>query len=271
MLSDSVPPGPPSGEPPSPGGPSPEGQSLDWRRWRRWLLWLAALALLVGWGLTWALDSPLRPVLAERHDIERAAVHVSGMACGQFTEGSGFMVEPGLVLTNAHVLAGVEEITVKAANGESEIGVLVGFDPGRDIAAVQLPSLRRSSGMALLSSVALAPVGARAADVGDVATVDSDDGLAFVPFEVTRRILATGRDFYAQETEGRDVLEIRSLLTAGDSGAALVNADGEVVGMVFAVARGQPDQGYALDRHEIAGFLAEIDRTPLPTPPCRTR
>ena len=265
MLSDSAPPpeGPPSEESPSPGE-----QSLGRRRW---LLWLAAPGLLVGWSLTWALDSPLRPALAERDDIERAAVHVSGMACGQFTEGSGFLVEPGLVLTNAHVLAGVEQITVSAANGDSEIGVLVGFDPGRDIAAVRLPSLGASPGMTLLTSVALAPVGARAADVGDVATVDSDDGLAFVPFEVDRRILATGRDLYAQETEGREVLEIRSRLTAGDSGAALLNADGEVVGMVFAVARSQPDQGYALDRNEIAGFLAEIDRVPLPTPPCRTR
>ncbi|MCY3634417.1 MAG: trypsin-like peptidase domain-containing protein [bacterium] len=234
------------------------------KKWRRWLLWLAALGLAVGWSLTWALDSPQRPVLAERDDIRAAAVHVSGTACGQFSEGSGFFVEPGLLLTNAHVVAGVEQITVKEANGASEIGVLVGFDPGRDIAALSVSDLATSP-------VALAPIGARAADVGDAATVDRDDGLEFVPFEVTRRILATGRDFYAVETEGRRVLEIRSLLAAGDSGAALVNADGEVVGMVFAVARGQPDQGYALDSSEIAEFLAEIDRTPLPTPPCRTR
>ncbi len=234
------------------------------KKWRRWLLWLAALGLLVGWGLTWALDSPLRPVLAERDDIRAAAVHVSGTACGQFSEGSGFMVESGLVLTNAHVVAGVEEITVRDADGGSEIGVLVGFDPGRDIAALSVSD-------SATSPVGLAPIGARAADVGDAATVDRDDGLEFVPFEVTRRILATGRDFYAEQTEGRRVLEIRSLLAAGDSGAALVNADGEVVGMVFAVARGQQDQGYALDSSEIAEFLAGIDRTPLPTPPCRTR
>ncbi|WP_419925282.1 trypsin-like peptidase domain-containing protein [Candidatus Poriferisocius sp.] len=238
---------------------------FDWlKKRRRWLLWLAALGLLVGWGLTWALDSPLRPVLAERDGIRAAAVHVSGMACGQFTEGSGFMAEPGLVLTNAHVVAGVEQITVSTADGESEVALLVGFDSDRDIAALLVPD-------AAASPVALAPVGVRASDVGDAATVDSDDGLSFVPFEVTRRILATGRDFYAQETEGRHVLEIRSLLAAGDSGAALLNFDGEVVGMVFAVARGRPDEGYALDRSEIAGFLAEIDNTPAPTPPCRTR
>ena len=234
------------------------------KKWRRWLLWLAALGLVVGWSLTWALDSPPRPVLAERENIRAAAAHVSGTACGQFSEGSGFFVEPGLLLTNAHVVAGVEQITVQAANGSSEIGVLVGFDPGRDIAALSVSELAASP-------AALALIGARAADVGDAATVDRDDGLEFVPFEVSRRILATGRDFYAEETEGRRVLEIRSPLAAGDSGAALVNADGEVVGMVFAVARGQPDQGYALDSSEIAEFLAEIDRTPLPTPPCRTR
>ena len=231
---------------------------------RRWLLWLAALGLLLGWSLTWALDAPQRPVLAERDAIRAAAVHVSGMACGQFSEGDGFAIETGLVLTNAHVVAGVEQISVLTPDGRSEMGVLVGFDPGRDIAAISISDLE-------VSPVGLAPAVAGTADVGDVATVDPDLGVGFIPFEVNRRIWAKGRDFYAEEAENRRVLEIRSLLTAGDSGAGLVNVDGEIWGMVFAVARGQPDQGYALDLVEIAEFLAEIDRTPLPTPPCRTR
>ena len=236
----------------------------DWLKWRRLLLWLAALGLLLGWSLTWALDSPQRPVLAERDGIRAAAVHVSGTACGQFSEGSGFVVEPGLVITNAHVVAGIEQIKVSSHNGSSEIGNIVGFDPGRDVAAISVSDLGNSP-------VALAPAGAVVADVGDVATVDSEEGIEFVPFEVSRWLWASGVDVYGEEAENRQVLEIRSLLAAGDSGAALVNVDGEVWGMVFAVARGQRDQGYALDRIEIADFLAEIDRTPLPTPPCRTR
>ena len=236
----------------------------DWRKWRRLLPWLAALGLLLGWSLTWALDPPQRPVLAERDGIRAAAVHVSGTACGQFSEGSGFVIEPGLLLTNAHVVAGVEEIKVSTIDGDSEIGVLVGFDPGRDIAAVSIENTDVPP--AVLSwTVALA------GGLGDAATVDREDGLEFVPFTVNRRIWATGHDFYEGEAENRQVLEIRSLLAAGDSGAALVNVDGEVWGMVFAVARGQRDQGYALDRVEIADFLSEIDRTPLPIPPCRTR
>ena len=205
---------------------------------RRLLLWLAGLGMLLGWSLTWALDPPLRPVLAERGAIWEAAIHVSGLACGQFSEGSGFAVETGLVLTNAHVVAGVEQIDVSAPDGRTEIGVLVGFDPGRDIAAIAVPDLGASP-------VGLAPAVAGAADVGDVATVDPDTGVEFVPFEVNRRIWATGRDFYAEDAENRIVLEIQSPLAAGDSGAALVNVDGVVWGMVFAVARGQPDQGYA--------------------------
>ena len=255
-----VPPPPQVPPPPPPEAqPGPDG----WPRWTKRLLWLAALALLVGWGLTWALDSPLRPALAERDDIRAAAVHVSGIACGQFSEGSGFMIEPGLVLTNAHVVAGVEEITVQGPDGGSEIGVLVGFEPGLDIAALLVSDVGASS-------VLLAPIAAVAGDVGDAATVDRDDGVEFVPFEVNRRILATGRDFYGEQSEDRTVLEIRSPLAAGDSGAALVNVDGDVWGMVFAVARGLPDQGYALDATEVAEFVANIDRTPLPTPPCRT-
>lgn len=234
------------------------------KKWRRWLLWLAALGLLLGWSLTWAFDAPKRAVLAERDGINAAAVHVGGTACGQFTEGSGFVVEPGLVLTNAHVVAGVEEIKVSTPDGGSEAGVLVGFDSGRDIAAVLISNSRTSP-------VALSPTVAAAADVGDAATVDRDHGVEYVPFTVKRRIWLKGPDMvYGEDAENRRVLEVKSLLAAGDSGAALVNVDGEVWGMVFAVARGERDQGYALDRVEIAEFLAEIDRTPLPTPPCGT-
>ncbi len=228
---------------------------------RRLLLWLVALGLLLGWSLTWALDSPQRPVLAERDNIRSAAVHISGVACGQFSEGSGFAVEPGLVLTSAHVVAGVEEIKVSAPDGSSGVGALVGFDAGRDIAAISVSGLG-------LSPVALAPAVAIQADEGDVGTVDRDNGLEFVPYRVLRRIAASGVNIYEEEDENRHLLEVRSLLAAGDSGAALVNVDGEVVAMVYAVARGQRDQAYALDRNEIFEFLAEIDRAPLPTPPC---
>ncbi len=232
---------------------------------RRLLLWLVALGLLLGWSLTWALDSPQRPVLAERDNIRSAAVHISGVACGQFSEGSGFAVEPGLVLTSAHVVAGVEEIKVSSLEGDSVVGVLVGFDPDRDIAAISVSGLE-------VPPVALSPAVATAADEGDVGTVDRDLGLEFVPYHVKRRIFVGGKskNIYAEETELGYMLEVRSLLSAGDSGAALVNVNGEVVGMVYAVARGERDQGYALDRNEIAGFLAEIDRNPLPTPPCPT-
>lgn len=234
------------------------------KKWRRWLLWLAALGLLLGWSLTWAFDAPERARLAERDAIQAAAVHVSGTACGQFSEGSGFAIEPGLVLTNAHVVAGVEQIKVSTPDSRSEIGALVGFDPGRDVAAISLSDLG-------VSPVRLASAVASVDDFGDVATVDPDSGLEFIPFRVNRRIWAKGQDFYAEDAENRRVLEINSLLAAGDSGAALVNHDGDVWGMVFAVARGQRDQGYALDIVEISEFLVEIDRTPLPTPPCRTR
>ena len=228
---------------------------------RRLLLWLVALGLLLGWSLTWALDSPQRPVLAERDNIRSAAVHISGVACGQFSEGSGFAVEPGLVLTSAHVVAGVEEIKVSGPDGSSGLGTLVGFDPDRDIAAISVSGLG-------LSPVALAPAVPVQADEGDVGTVDRDNGLEFVPYRVLRRITASGVNIYEEEAENRHLLEVRSLLSAGDSGAVLVNVDGEVVGMVYAVARGQRDQAYALDLSEIFDFLAEIDRDPMPIPPC---
>ena len=139
---------------------------------RRLLLWLGALGLLLGWSLTWALDAPQRAVLAERDDIRAAAVHISGVACGQFSEGSGFAIETGLLLTNAHVVAGVEQINVSTPDGATAIGELVGFDPGRDIAAISVSGVD-------VSPVVLAQTVAAEADLGDAATVDRDDGLEF--------------------------------------------------------------------------------------------
>jgi len=233
------------------------------KRWRRWVLWLAALGLLAGWSLTWALDSPLRPFLAERDHIRAAAVHVGGVACGRVSEGDGFAVEPGLVVTNAHVVAGVEEIRVTTPDGNSALGSLVGFDPARDIAAIAVPDLD-------VPPVALAPSVAAAGDEGDVAAVDSDMGLEFIPFEVSRRIWVRGRDIYGEQADDRQALAIRSHLAPGDSGAALVNADGDVWAMAFAVEGGRRAQGYALDLVEILDFLDETDRLPLPAQPCRT-
>lgn len=228
----------------------------------RWALRLGAFALLGIWMLTWALDAPHRPILAERDAIFQATVHVSGMACDRFSEGHGFAVEPELVLTNAHVVSGVDEITVTTAAGGSAAGTLVGFDPSRDVAAILVSGLD-------LTPVKLAKKIAMPADAGDVVTFDQSNGINFAPFSVKRRIWVSGRDIYGELAQNRQVLEIQSVLVTGDSGAGLVNVDGELWGMVFAVDLGQRKQGYALDVVEIFDFLTEVDSTPLPTQPCR--
>lgn len=227
---------------------------------------LILLGLLGGWTLTWALQAPLRPALAERDAITHATVHVSGTACGQFSEGDGVVVQPSLVITNAHVVAGVETITIKTVDGDSTTGMLVGFDPGRDVAAIAVPNLG-------VMPVKLASTASAELD-GDVVVFDPDipdTGLRFVPFHTTRRVWDTGRDIYDAEIEGRNLLEIRSELAAGDSGAGLVNSAGELMGMFFALVSGQSNEGYALEAAEIAAFLAEVEHEPLPTPPCRVR
>ncbi len=234
-----------------------------WHRWRRWLLRLAVLGLLLTWILTWALDAPQRPVLAQLAEVPQAAVHVGGIACQQFSEGAGFAVEPGLVLTNAHVVAGVEEIVVTLGTSTA-MGTLVGFDPSRDVAAIAVSGLD-------LTPLKLAENVATANDAGDVVRVDRDSGVDFVPFSVIRRVTATGQDFYGDQVLGHQVLEIGSMLAVGDSGAGLVNAAGELWGMVFSVSSRQNNHGYALDVTEIDSFLSELGTQRVPTPPCRVK
>ena len=175
-----------------------------------------------------------------------STVKVEGPACGRVQEGSGFVVAPGVIVTNAHVVAGEPRTFVYERSGRKVPATVVHFDSDRDLAV-------------LVASVAEAPLKISAADVGTKGAVLGYPGggpLTVSPFEVRQDVTAVGRDLYDKHETRRKVLILASNLAPGDSGAALVDPGGAVVGVAFAIAPDRPGTSYALDTSELKAALA---------------
>ncbi|MGE3620839.1 MAG: trypsin-like peptidase domain-containing protein, partial [Acidimicrobiia bacterium] len=190
-----------------------------------------------------------------------SVVKVEGVACRRIQDGSGFVVAEDLVVTNAHVVAGEPETDLQRPDGSQVTGRVVAFDPRRDLALVHAPGL------------GLAPLPLGDTDVGGRGGVFGHPGggpLEISPFEVARETDAVGRDIYDGARTERRVLVLSSELRPGDSGAALVDPTGTVVGVAFAIAPDRPGVAYALDVTELHAVLEGPHAAPVDTGPCLT-
>jgi S1-C subfamily serine protease len=174
--------------------------------------------------------------------VIRSTVQIEGPACGRIQEGSGFVVDRGVIITNAHVVAGEGETEVVTADGKRAKATVVHFDSDRDLAVLLAPDV---------TAPAL-PIGeAKVGDRGAVLGHPGGGPLEVSPYLVSDEVQAVGRDLYDRHETRRDVLILASNLAPGDSGAALVDPAGEVVGVAFAIAPDRPGTAYALDVVEL--------------------
>jgi S1-C subfamily serine protease len=187
---------------------------------------------------------------ATEQAVTRAVVKVEGVACNRVQDGTGFVVSNELVATNAHVVAGERETEVLREDGSRVDARVVAFDPERDLALLRVPGLGRSPLKLGESSIEA---------TGGVFGHPGGGPLRIAPFAVANRIRATGRDIYGTQLTTRDILELRSELRPGDSGSALVDQAGAVVGVAFAIAPDKPEVAYALSTSE----LREVLKGPL--------
>jgi S1-C subfamily serine protease len=188
--------------------------------------------------------SGLSEETAER--VARSTVKVQGEACGRIQEGSGFFVADDVVVTNAHVVAGEDDTGVELSDGSRLDAEVVAFDPNRDLAILHTEDSDR------------APLPVRPGAVGDTGGVFGHPGgrpLEISPFRISDRITAVGTDIYDRTRTRREVLVLASELAPGDSGSALVDPEGQVVGVAFAVAPDKPGVSYALAVDELNAVL----------------
>lgn len=173
-------------------------------------------------------------------------VKVMGVApsCSRRIEGSGFVISPNHVLTNAHVVAGVtENQAVFTRMGDRKGARVVLFDPERDVAVLYVPHLNARP----LAFTGPASMGANAI----VAGYPLDHSFTVVPARVGDDQLAQAPDIYQSHEVTRQIYSIRADVEPGNSGGPLLATNGQVYGVVFAAAVGVKNTGYALTASEV--------------------
>lgn len=192
--------------------------------------------------------------------VKRSTVRIEGVACRRTQNGSGFSVAPGLFATNAHVVAGQSTTVVIDATGEPHRATVVAFDSDRDIALLRTPGY---------SAPPLQIVDASEGDTGAVfGHPGGQPEVAVSPATVRDRVIGQGRDLYDERATERELLVLASRLAKGDSGGALVNTDGQVMGIVFAIAPDNPETAYALSSDELRAVMRNESSSGVDTGAC---
>jgi S1-C subfamily serine protease len=214
-----------------------------------------------------SIAGPITPVappdaaIASDPEVRRAGasvVRVLGTACGLGVEGSGWVAAPGLIVTNAHVVAGEDDTTVTTRNGASLDAKPVRYEPDNDLAVLrvdaQIPALtlapdpQRGTSGAVLGYPENGPYSLSPARMGDIRFVVSEDSYGGGPI---RRAIAF----------------LRGSVRSGNSGGPLVNGRGRVMGTVFAATTTGPPGGFAVPNDQVGSAL-EHATAPVDTGPC---
>ena len=184
-----------------------------------------------------------------------SVVKIRGVAasCQKVLEGSGFVVAPNRVMSNAHVVAGAETVTVEADGQTYEAGV-VSYDPDADVSILDVPNLPTTP---LVFAESPAPQGTDAVVMGYPGGGD----FQATPARVREIIELNGPDIYRKTTVTREVYTVRGTVRQGNSGGPMINRSGKVLGVVFGAAVDDADTGFVLTAKEVERQLAKIGNT----------
>jgi S1-C subfamily serine protease len=197
-------------------------------------------------------------------EVRPSVVKITGLApsCARRVEGSGFVYAPDRIMTNAHVVAGVDQADVQVGGEQRQASVVL-YDPQRDVAVLHVPDL----GLQPL------PFAAKPVDTNADAIVLGypEDGPFFAgAARIRDRMEIRGPDIYNDRTVTRQVYSIYGDVRSGNSGGPLIAPDGSVLGVIFAAAVDQQFTGFALTAAEVAND-AQIGSgavNPVPTGDC---
>ncbi len=194
---------------------------------------------------------------------QSSTVRIVGVGCGGIQTGSGFVAASGLVVTNAHVVAGIQDnLQVQDAKGDHRATPVL-FDPALDIAVLRAAGL---AGTPLPLADGEAPRGQGGAVLGYPGGGNFTAG----PGAILRKFSAIGRDIYGRALTRRDVYQLQAQIRQGNSGGPFVRRDGTVLGVVFAASTTESNVGYALTSTEVLPKVRQAGTTTseVSTGPC---
>ncbi|MGN6272760.1 MAG: MarP family serine protease [Protaetiibacter sp.] len=195
-------------------------------------------------------------------DAARSVARISGTAyaCGQNQSGSGFVVAPERIVTNAHVVAGVDSPVVELPGGQALDARVVWFDPDTDVAILAVPGLEADP-------LSLADMG-----IGEEGVVDGyPHGGPFTstPAEVLAISSERVADIYGSSSHTREVATLAADVQPGNSGGPLITLDGRVAGLVFARNAEHANLGYATTIAQLEPLLDGASTLTKPVEPGR--
>jgi S1-C subfamily serine protease len=215
------------------------------------------------------IDGPEARVSAPRQGITRdpdiaaarpSVVKILGSACGVGVEGSGWVARPGVVVTNAHVVAGQDDTRILPGGREPGLDAqAIHFDPRNDLAVLRVPGLDAPA----LDVAADPPPGTSAAILGFPLNG---------PYDVRAGRLGQTREVVSQDAYGRGpvrrrIVAMRGAVRSGNSGGPMVDGRGRVVATIFAASTSGPRGGYGVPNAVVRSALADA-RAPVSTGPC---
>ncbi len=187
----------------------------------------------------------------------RSAVQVIARTCANIDEyGSGLVIESGLVLTAAHVIAGASSITVTgsgAGDGGPNSAAVVAFDPNNDLAVLAV-----DTGLA-----PAIPIGsAESGDIGEAIVYRGDTQVA-LPITIVRDVIIRTEDIYIKGETERPGYELDAEIQSGDSGGVVV-VDGEAVAVIWSRSRQSDQRAWAIDPNAPNSVLDQLATGSIP-------
>jgi S1-C subfamily serine protease len=219
-----------------------------------------------------SVTGPQAPVAAPPRGIvatpgvraaQSSVVRILGTACGLGIEGSGWVAAPGLVVTNAHVVAGETDTVVQVAGQPPDLTAQpLAFDPHDDIAVLRVAGLTRPA-LGLAGNPASGTPGAI---VGY--PLDGPENLQ--PARIGPTQVVSTQDAYGNGPVLRSITSLRGLVRPGNSGGPVVDASGKVLGTVFASITGAGGGGFAVPNDKVGAQLAKARSrsAPVSSGPC---
>jgi S1-C subfamily serine protease len=187
-----------------------------------------------------------------------SVVKILGTACGLGLEGSGWAAAPGLIVTNAHVVAGSDDTTVTTRGGVEADANAVQYEPRNDLAILSTPL-----GLPALS-LASSP---RPGEPGAVLGYPENGPLTITPARFGSTQTVISQDSYGRGPLRRRMSSMRGDVRSGNSGGPLLDAAGRVMATVFAATTSGPPGGYGVPDGVVRRALARAGG-PVDTGPC---
>jgi S1-C subfamily serine protease len=192
----------------------------------------------------------------------RSVVRVLGTACGLGVQGSGWVVRPGIVVTNAHVVAGQDDTTVQVGgDGPSVDAEAVLYDSRNDLAILRAPGIGGAPPLRL-------HVDARSGASAAVLGFPENGPYDVRPARLGQTAVVVTQDSYGRGPVQRSITAVRGLVRHGNSGGPVVDGSGRVVATIFAAATGSRRAGYAVPDGVVRDALGRLRPGGVDTGPC---